>query len=159
MKRILAALVALSLSGCATLRDVGVPALSVAGLLFGQRAAPTAVAPLDQSKLAAANNLAASAADSLTMAFTSGQIARSQDQDTARPNFCPMVIANLAVITDEGGRALALGCKIEHHLDRAEAAFEARDAVAYADNLAKADTYTGQLTAMVNASIGRTPTP
>lgn len=158
MKRsALAVMVALALSGCATLRDYGGPIAGVASLLLGQVRQTAETIALDQTKLSAANRLAQSVAVNLTGAFQSRAMAASEDDDTARPrpNFCAMVIADLAAITDEGGRALALGCRIEHHLDRADAAFDARDPVAYADNLAKADAYTNQLAEMVRVANAR----
>lgn len=160
MKRfaIIAAIV-LSLTGCAGWQNVAGPALGgLGGLLLGQQQQATnAVLGLDQTKLTAANHLATAVAANLAAAFRSGAMASSEDDDTARPraNFCAMVLADLASITDEGGRALALGCRIEHHLDRADAAFDARDTVAYADNLAKADTYTNQLAEMVRVANAR----
>lgn len=156
-KRILAALsLTLALPGC-SLTDVIGPVLSAGSLLVAARPAPGAVA-LDASKLTAANHLAESVYDSLAMAGLSGRIAVSTDQDVARPNFCELVVAELAEVTDEGGRASKLTCLIDHHLDRAKAGLDARDPVAYAEHLAKADTYTNQLRAIVSASVTRTPT-
>lgn len=150
------AAILLATGGCAT-RDLATVGTGLAGLFLGNRTAPAATVALDQTKLTAANHLAQAVAANLAAAFRSGAMAASEDDDTDRPraNFCAMVIADLASITDEGGRALALGCRIEHHLDRADAAFDARDAVAYADNLVKADTYTNQLAEMVRVANAR----
>jgi hypothetical protein len=158
MKRFaIVAAIVLSLTGCAGWQNAAGIGLGGLGVLLGAAPPPAGAIVLDQTKLTAANHLARSVADNLTAAFTSGAIARSNDPDTGRPraNFCAMVMADLATITDEGGRALALGCRIEHHLDRAGAAFDARDPVAFADNLAKADSYTNQLAELVRAANAR----
>ena len=154
---LLAPLAALSLSACSLTDYIG-PVLSAGSLLIAARPAPAA-ASLDASKVVSAAHLAESVFDSFAMAGLDGRIARSTDADVGRPNFCEMVVAELATVTDEGGRASKLSCLIEHHIDRARAALDARDAVAYADNLAKADTYTNQLRAMISASISRGATP
>lgn len=162
MKRITCAALAISLAltGCNTVRDIAGPAIGAGLALLGQRAsAPAGSVALDASKLTAANHLAQSVYDSLSLAGLSGRIAPSTDADTARANFCDLVVAELAVVTDEGGRASSLSCLIDHHLDRAKAALDARDAPTYAEHLAKADTYTNQLRAMVSASTTREPTP
>lgn len=153
---------ALVLPGCAgtTLRDFAGPAIGVVGAILGARTATQAsVIALDAAKLNTANRFARSVFNNVTLAGRANQIAPSNDDDTARANFCELVVADLATVTDEGGRTMRLICLVQHHLNRAEAALEARDPVAYAEHLAKADTFTDQLQAIVTTSMTRGATP
>src|SRR5687767_12790252 len=113
MKRLLflAPLLATACTGA----EVATTGASVAGLFLGAR--PVASTPaLNQRELQGANKRAKDAYVAVRMASRRGAIPPTQDQDTARPNFCEMVIADLAVVSDAGGTASALICRIDHHL-------------------------------------------
>jgi hypothetical protein len=104
---------------------------------------------MNQRELDAANKRADEANYAAKMASRRGVIPPTQDQDTARPNFCEMVVTNLAIITDMAGKASELICRMDHHLDLAEHALKNHLASSYAENLAKADSYTSELTALI----------
>jgi hypothetical protein len=147
MKKLAIALAPLLATAC-TGAEVATTGASVAGLFLGAR--PVASTPaLNQRELDSANKRAKDAYVSVRMASRRGAIPPTQNQDTARPNFCAMVVADLAVVSDAGGMASALICRIDHHLDRAQAALENGLAPAYAENLAKADNLTDQLTEII----------
>lgn len=137
----------MALSACTATDAIG-PAAGVAGLFLGGQRAAAAV-QLNKRELDSANKRAKDAYVAVKMASRRGAIPPTQDQDTARPNFCAMVIADLAVVTDAGGTASALICRIDHHLDRAQTAFENGLGPLYAENLAKADSLTDQLTDII----------
>lgn len=146
----------LALTAC-TAGEVASTGASVAGLFLGAR--PVAVASattIDERLLIGANALAETTFLASTMAFQTGALPRSTDPDTARENFCELVMAELAMLTDnDGSTALALRCRIEHHLDMAGLARKSNDAVAYAENLAKAGAYNAQLTRLVSNAVAK----
>lgn len=148
------ALAALSLSGCGA-REILTGIATVGGVAVGAGAgaAQTAPAvPMDQDKLQIRVRLATAEADRMTEAFESGRLPSSTSPDTAHPQFCPMVIADLAQIgaMDDGGQALANGCRVKYHLGKAKSAYEDGNAAVYADQLGKADGFLAQLTATLN---------
>lgn len=149
----LAPLAALLLGGCGA-AEMGATA---AGLFLGGQAAkpaqPAAVA-IDQKLLKTAAKRATEATESFTAAAVAGRIPASGDSDTARPNFCKLVIEGLAILDESnaGSKGSALTCWIEHHADRAGAAIDAGDGTAYAEHLGKLETYTDQLVALVRAA-------
>jgi hypothetical protein len=144
----------LLLGGCG-IGEIASTGAGVAGLFLGGRPV-TQVGNIDKRLLIGANSLYETTALAGKMAFQSGALSVSQDADTARENFCELVVAepkSLAVVTDEGGRALALGCRIDHHLDRAQAAMESSNAVAYAEHLAQAGTHNAELTRLISSAV------
>lgn len=159
---LLVPLAALSLSACAT-ADLAGSAVGIGGLLLGQRpivAAPPAT--ISARELKSANKLAQTVFESLQVAFSNGTMPISTSPDTARPNFCKMVEADLAQILsgDAGGQASELTCRIEHELDGAKAALEAHtpDAASYTEHLGRADTLTDQLRQLIAHSRTGSPT-
>lgn len=146
----------LALSGCGAGEIASAGSLAVSAFsAFGPKSAQVAQT-IDTRLLIGANSLAETTFLAGTMAFQTGALPVSQDADTARENFCELVTAepvSLAVITDDGGTALALRCRIEHHLDMAEFASKSNNPVAYAENLAKAGAYNAQLTRMISNAV------
>lgn len=160
MKRLLFApllVLVLALAGCGA-GKIATTGASVAGLFLSARpqvAAAAGASTIDERLLIGANSLAETTFLAGQMAFQTGALAASEDADTARPNFCDLVVAepSLAIITDEGGTALALRCRIEHHLDMAEFAKKSNNPVAYGENLAKAGAFNAQLTRMISNAV------
>jgi hypothetical protein len=115
-----------------------------------------AVVPMDQDKLQTRVRLATAEADRMTEYFNSGRLPTSTSPDTAHPQFCPMVVAELAQIgpADDGGAALALGCQIQYHLGKAKSAYEDRNGLVYNDQIVKADGLIAQLTSILNRHKG-----
>lgn len=153
MKRFLFLAPLLALGGCGAdeIMSAGSLAVTAVTAFAGRGGQPvTDKTVIDEQLLIGANGLYEATALAAKMAFQSGQLPVSQDPDTARDNFCELAVAGLADINDQGGRALELGCLIDHHLDDAEAAQRAKDATAYAQNLAKAGTYNAELTRIVS---------
>jgi hypothetical protein len=155
-KRFTALFVPLLLGGCGA-GEIASTGAGLAGLFLSARPIAASSTTIDERLLIGANSLAETTFLAGTMAFQTGALPRSQDADTARENFCDMVTAepSLAVITDEGGSALALRCRIEHHLDMAGLARKSNNAVAYAENLAKAGAYNATLTRMISTAVLR----
>jgi hypothetical protein len=154
MKRFSLLFVPLLLGGCGV-GEIASTGAGVAGLFLGGRPVASSTT-IDERLLIGANSLAETTFLAGTMAFQTGALPVSQDADTARENFCELVTAepkSLAVVTDEGGTALALRCRIEHHLDMAEFASKSNNPVAYAENLAKAGAYNAQLTRMISSAV------
>ena len=150
MKRLLF-LALLPLTAC-TGAEVATTGASVAGLFLAGRPAPTAPVPITEERLSDKVKLATAEGSRLADYFETGRLPRSTSPDTAHPNFCPMVIADLAQIAllDDGGNALALRCRIIYHREKAKSAFEDRNAAAYDDQLDKMDGAIGRLTAILD---------
>jgi hypothetical protein len=147
--------VPLLIGGCSA-GEVASTGAGVASLFLSARPVSQAVpASIDKRLLIGANSLYETTALAGKMAFQTGAIPVSQDADTARDNFCDMVVAepSLAIVTDEGGTVLALGCRIDHHLDMAQASMESNNAVSYAEHLAKAGAYNAQLTRLISNAV------
>jgi hypothetical protein len=148
---------AVLLAGCGA-REImmGVATLGGAAVGAGGReaAAPAPAAGIDQRLLKAAAKRAIETLESFTTAAKARRIPMSPDPDTARPNFCRLVVEGLAILDESqpGSRGSALSCWIEHHASRAAAAVDANDPAAYAENVGKLDTYTDQLVALVRAA-------
>lgn len=152
MKRFTLLLVPLLIGGCGA-GEIATGA-GIAGMFLGGRPVQQ-TANIDKRLLIGANSLYETTALAGKMAFQTGVLPVSQDADTARENFCDMVVAepSLAIVTDEGGTALALGCRIDHHLDMAQASMESNNAVSYAEHLAKAGAFNAQLTRIISNAV------
>lgn len=156
MKAPVIILIALALSGCG-MRDIATGVAALGGVAASTRAAADApAAQMKQDDLQARVRLATVSADRMTEAFQSGKLPIATSPDTAHPKFCDMVLTDIAQIGDgdQGGEALALGCKIKHHLYLAKAAFEGGDVIAYTGNIAKADAYMNDLNRIVATARG-----
>jgi hypothetical protein len=150
--RIIAPLIAiLALSACSAVDLVG-PALGAGSLLLGARQSSAPAEPFTKDKLEAAEKRGTELGLSLELAAKNGMIAPSADADTQRPNFCEMVVKNVAYVTDAGGTASALTCGIEAELDQAGYAFEHHDKPLYDSSLGKADSLMDQLAAMIRTA-------
>jgi len=152
MKRLTLLLVPLLLGGCGA-REImmGVATLggAVAGSTAQQQAQPVVIT---EERLSDKVRLATSEGNRLADYFETGRLPASTSPDTAHPNFCPMVIANLAQIAllDDGGNALSLRCQITYHREKAKSAFEDRNAAAYDDHLDKMDGAINRLTQILD---------
>lgn len=153
MKRYLFLAPMLALAGCGA-GEIASTGAGVAGLFLGARPAATApaVVPISEERLSDKVKLATAEGNRLADYFETGRIPTSTSPDTAHPNFCPMVIADMAVIAplDDGGAALALKCRILYHREKAKTAFEDRNAAAYDDQLDKMDGAIGKLTLILD---------
>lgn len=152
MKKCLFIAPLLALTGCGA-GEIATTGAGVAGLFLGTR--PVVAAPavaLNRELLVSAEKRGKDLGNALTMAARRGIISATQDQDTARPNFCEMVIKEVAVVTDPGGIASALTCRMDHHLDQAGWAFEHGDKAVFETSLGKAHTYMDQLSAIISSA-------
>ena len=156
MKRLLLLALPMALSGCGPGEIASAGSLAVSAFsAFAPKGATQVAQTIDTRLLIGANSLAETTFLAGTMAFQTGALPPSQDADTTRENFCELVTAepSLAIITDDGGTALALRCRIEYHLDMAGLASKSNNPVAYAENLAKAGAYNAQLTRMISSAV------
>lgn len=157
MKRYLFLAPLLALTGC-SVSEVATTGASVAGLFLSARPqASGVVQSIDKRLLIAANSAAEGTFLAGDMAFQMGTLPTSQDPDTARDNFCELVTAepSLAIVTDQSGEALALRCRIEHHLDLAELAEKSNNLPAFTENLASAGSYNRQLAKLISDAVAK----
>lgn len=140
---LLAPLAALLLAGCdyGAITSAGSAAVGIGSILLHKNG-PAAQA-VDPQLLKSDIKRAHEAIDSFTAAANDGHIARSSDPDTARPNFCKLVMDDLAILdmSNAGSKGSALTCQIEYYAEHPEAG-----------GLAKLETYTDQLVALVKAA-------
>lgn len=130
IKKLMAPAMALCLSGCAPLLG-----MLTAGLPASVPASPAAVADkttLDEKGALGLETAYSAAARLATVAFKVGIVAPSKDADVKRANFCQLVLAGLAVVTDRGGQVAALDCKAYSALQKVRAAYDAGNATSYA---------------------------
>jgi hypothetical protein len=146
-------IMALAVAGCnfGDVASAGSLAVSAASaVLTSQRNGTSATAErLDPEKLDVAEKRAK---DAFVMLELATAIAPSVDPDVRHPNFCKMAIDDIAVLTDAGGLASALTCKIEDHLDQAGVALKNGDKPNYDKNLTRAESLTDQLTEMIRTA-------
>jgi hypothetical protein len=139
-------LLALSLAGCTEALSL------VGGLAGGMAGGPATVADrttLDERAALGIETGYQVAAQLALVAFQTGFVAPSQDADVQRDNFCEMVVAGLAVVTDRGGQIAALDCRAHHAVTMMRRAYDAGNAASFAVAFAEARRLVTEMTSII----------
>lgn len=145
MKRLLIIAAALCLPSCAALGPL-------AGMMMGSPAQVANTTTLDEKAAIAIESAYTAAATAGKVAFKAGLIAPSTDADVQRPAFCKLVLAELATVTDTGGRIAALDCRAYEAVQKTRRAYDAGNSSSYSAAGSEAVTLLRELVNLIKGA-------